>query len=137
MYDIVPHLENLAQLAHPEGGWGYVAGAAPQIEPTCLGLLALSLDADRYQDLIAKGMQFLATCGGDDGSYRLSKGRREAIWPTAQVLFVRTVLGANPDSLKKSASLLLHVRGQSAAQRREQRGSRHQRQARRLALGRE
>jgi uncharacterized protein (DUF362 family) len=107
-----PHLETLAQLAHPDGGWGYVSGNAAQLEPTCLGLLALSLEKDKYQELIAKGLHFLDQCAGADGGYRLARGRQEAIWPTAQVLFVRTVLGCPRESLNLSASLLLHNRGQ-------------------------
>ena len=39
------YLEALAEQAHPEGGWGYAPGQAPQLEPTCLGLLALALQA--------------------------------------------------------------------------------------------
>ena len=113
MHAYAPHLEALAQLAHPSGGWGYVSGQAPQLEPTCLGLLALSLDADKYRDLSAKGMAFLDRCASPDGSYRQANGRQEAIWPTAQVLFVRTVLGSSRESLARTASFLVNVRGQS------------------------
>jgi len=112
VHNYSPYLETLAQLAHPDGGWSYVAGNAAQIEPTCLGVLALSLDQEKYKDTIDKGLRFLDQCGGPDGSYRLAKGRREAIWPTAQVLFVRSVLNNSTESFQKSASLLLHVRGQ-------------------------
>jgi uncharacterized protein (DUF362 family) len=109
-----PYLETLAQLAHPDGGWSYVAGNAAQIEPTCLGVLALSLEPDKHKDVLARAMEFLEKCREPDGSYRLAKGRHEAIWPTAQVLFVHSVLGGDraDESLKRSASLLLHVRGQ-------------------------
>ena len=112
MADFFPHLETLAQMAHPEGGWGYVAGHAPQLEPTCLALLALSLEKDKYRDLIAQGERFFDQCAGSDGSYRLAHGRQEAIWPTAQVLFVRSVLGSPPASLNQTASMLLQHRGQ-------------------------
>ncbi len=111
MQTYAPHLETLAQLVHPDGGWGYVAGQTPQLEPTCLGLLALSLDADKYREPLARGTAFLDRCAGPDGGYRLASGRQEAIWPTAQVLFVRTVLGASQESLARSASFLVNVRG--------------------------
>ena len=107
-----PHLQTLASLAHSGGGWGYVAGNGPQLEPTCLGLLALSLEKDAYQDLIARGLKFLEECAGPDGGYRLTRGRQEAIWNTAQVMFVRAVLGCPPEALRQSATMLLHHRGQ-------------------------
>ena len=42
MAEVRGYLEGLAALAHAEGGWGYVAGQAAHLEPTCLALLALS-----------------------------------------------------------------------------------------------
>ena len=82
------------------------------LEDPTLGILALSLDKDRYQVVIDKSLTFLDQCAGPDGSYRLAKGRQEAIWPTAQVLFVRTVLGGDRQVLARSASMLLANRGQ-------------------------
>src|SRR5437763_529866 len=35
------HLESFVQAMHPNGGWGYGVGQSPQLEPSCLGLLAL------------------------------------------------------------------------------------------------
>src|SRR5688572_33088628 len=89
VYKFSPYLETLAQQVHAQGGWGYVPGHVAQLEPTCLGLLALSLEAEKYRELISQGLKFLDQCAAPDGSYRLAKGRQEAIWPTAQVLFVR------------------------------------------------
>lgn len=111
MHAYSPYLETLAQQAHPEGGWGYVPGNAAQLEPTCLALLALSLEPDKYAEPIRQGLALLDRCAAPDGSYRLAKGRQEAIWPTAQVLFVRAVLDDSATDLGKSAAFLLETRG--------------------------
>lgn len=106
-----PYLDELAQYAHPEGGWGYAPGQAPQLEPTCLGLLALSLQADRHAEPIARAHDFVARAAHADGSFRPPLGRAEAIWPTALVLFVRGALDAAGAEAPRTASYLLGVRG--------------------------
>ncbi len=102
-------IDILAQNAHPDGGWGYTAGQAAQVEPTCLGLLALA--GSSHPDVLAKARQALLACGRADGSFHLAKGREEAIWPTAQVLFTRAALGDDPELLKPTAGYLLMVKG--------------------------
>src|SRR4051794_17544741 len=106
-----PYLDELARNAHPDGGWSYAPDQAAQLEPTCLALLAASLEADKFADAIAKGRQFLARCRRGDAGYPLAKGRGEALWSTALVLFVETVLGADPDSLAATAGFLLSYKG--------------------------
>ncbi len=108
----IDHLECLAQHAHPEGGWGYFPGQPPHLEPTCLALLALSLEKDRFADPIALGRHFLEQCGQPDGSVLLPRGRDEAMWPTALALFTQSVLGSAPESLERSAGRLLGLKGQ-------------------------
>ncbi len=85
----LPLLDSFLQQAHPDGGWGYAPGQAPQLEPTCLGLLALALDPERCTTQIAAGRALVEQAARPDGSYRPIAGRDEAIWPTALVLFVR------------------------------------------------
>ena len=104
-------LEELMQSAHPDGGWGYVPGQIAQLEPTCFGLLAASLDATKYAEPIAKAREVLAKCRRADGGYPLAKGREEALWPTALVLFVETVLGTPVEKLSETAGFLLRYRG--------------------------
>jgi uncharacterized protein (DUF362 family) len=111
--DHTAHLENLAKLAHPEGGWGYVPGQAAHLEPTCLALLALSLDAERFRDAIEKGRQALSRSARADGSYRFERGREEAVWPTALGLFVQCALDYPEEQRRKSAGWLLSMRGQT------------------------
>jgi uncharacterized protein (DUF362 family) len=101
----------LAELAHAEGGWGYRAGQTAHLEPTCLALLALSRNRERYQAAIGCGLAFLDKCAGADGGYRLAAGRPEAVWPTALVLFVQSVLGLPRERITKTASRLLALRG--------------------------
>lgn len=96
---------------HPDGGWGYAPGLTPQLEPTCLGLLALALDPERNAREIALARQYLETNAHPDGSYRPSHGRTEAIWPTALVLFVKASLGMPAADLDRIAAYLLATRG--------------------------
>jgi uncharacterized protein (DUF362 family) len=96
---------------HPQGGWGYAPGQTPQLEPSCLGLLALSLEPVRYAQQIDKTRQFIERNANDDGSYRPQHGREEAIWPTSLVLFVKAALGLKGNELQRTASYLLGMRG--------------------------
>jgi uncharacterized protein (DUF362 family) len=107
---------------HPTGGWGYAPGHSPQLEPSCLGLLALSLEPTRYAKEIELTRAFIEQNAATDGSYRLLKGRDEAIWPTSLVLFVKAalafqlpspLLGEGPGvrAIEKTASYLLGMRG--------------------------
>jgi len=105
------HLETLAAQAHPDGGWSYSPEHPPHLEPTCLALLALSIERQRFESTIAKGRAALARCAELDGAYRLPSTREEAVWPTALALMVQKVLGAPPDEIKKTAARLLGLRG--------------------------
>src|SRR5207249_8630368 len=80
-------LQELANLAHPDGGWGYQPDQPAHLEPTCLALLALRPHAGRYADVVAKARAFLRECRQPDGSYRLDRGRQSAVWGTALALF--------------------------------------------------
>lgn len=104
------YLDELVQNAHPDGGWGYAPDQAPQLEPTCLALLAAALDADKHAAAIARGRRFVESCRRD-GGYPLAKGRSEALWSTALVLFTETVLGSPAESLTATASFLLSYKG--------------------------
>ncbi len=116
MSDQSNHLEALAALAHPDGGWGYAPGQAAHLEPTCLALLALSADAPRFQKNIDSGWAFLDQCACGDGTYRLKRGRPEAVWPTALVLFVQASLGRVPEEVERTAAALLSRRGRQTAE---------------------
>src|SRR5262245_41615024 len=106
-------LGQLADLACPGGGWGYAPGQQPHLEPTCLALLALGREPDRHAAAIAAGKAWLAQCAAGDGTYRLGRGRREAAWPTALVIYTLAQLGEAPASLEGSARALLALRGRS------------------------
>src|SRR6516162_8181340 len=92
--DTRAYLDDLAALAHPDGGWGYAPGQPAHLEPTCLGLLALALEPDARRDVFERARASLEQHAAGDGTYRLERGREEAVWPTALVLFVQHVLGA-------------------------------------------
>jgi uncharacterized protein (DUF362 family) len=111
VHPIDSFLDTLAAQAQPEGGWGYVSGQAAHLEPTCLALLALSLAEDRYEAVRAQALSVLQACATADGTYRLARGRPEAAWPTALVLFVQAVLGHSVDETRRTAAGLLALRG--------------------------
>ena len=125
MHAISSLLDVLDRQAHPEGGWGYAPGQGAQLEPTCFGMLALSLEAEKYKGAIDKARLFLARWSNDDGSYRLANGREEAIWPTSLVLFTLARISCDSapsipageragkicPNLHKTVAYLLGVRG--------------------------
>ncbi|HXG13457.1 MAG TPA: DUF362 domain-containing protein [Gemmataceae bacterium] len=114
MSEIASYLETLAGQAHPEGGWGYAPGQAMHPEPTCLALLALSLEAERFRPAIDRGLAALQRCRASDGTYRPIGGREEAVWPTAPVLFVQAALGRPAEEVRQTAAVLLALRGRVA-----------------------
>jgi uncharacterized protein (DUF362 family) len=106
--------QELVDLAHSEGGWGYCAGQPPHIEPTCLALLALHPDKERFASAVEAGRHYLASCRQSDGSFRLARGRPDAVWGTAMALFVETVYrefdALSPEQMQ-SAQFLLGLEG--------------------------
>src|SRR5262245_38344406 len=91
----VDHLQALADLATPEGAWGYSVGQPAHPDPTCLALLALSAEPSRFRAAIDAGRAWLRSCAGADAAYRLPGGRYEAVWPTALTLFVEATFCAS------------------------------------------
>src|SRR5262249_48604348 len=110
---IRPYLESLAARAQPDGGWGYAPGQAVHLEPTALALLALSLDADNFRPALDRGKQAIDRCARADGTYRVTAGREEAVWPTALVLFVQAALGYPDEQSQKTAAALLALEGRA------------------------
>jgi uncharacterized protein (DUF362 family) len=103
--------DDLAVLANPDGGWGYAPDQPAHLEPTCLALLAVSRWPERFATVLAAGRKALRQSAAGDGTYRLGRGRPEAIWPTALVLFTEATLGDAEDSLQQTAAALLACKG--------------------------
>src|SRR5262245_52708744 len=108
-------LDTLAARACPEGGWGYAPGQGPQLEPTCLSLLALHSARERHAGAVEAGRAFLDSCRHPDGLYRLGRGRPEAVWPTAMVLFVQATLGYPEEQINQTAAALLGLKGRDVS----------------------
>lgn len=107
-------LDRLAALACLGGGWGYAPDQPAHLEPTCLALLALSRQPERFAAVVESGRIWLRSCAASDGTYRLEGARPEAIWPTALVLFTEATLGEKTDSLRQTASALLACKGRQS-----------------------
>ena len=104
-------LNRLVSTANPTGGWGYHNNQPDHLEPTCLALLALSTDKGKFADAISKGVAALEVNRLDDGSYRLQRGRPQAIWTTALVLFTKIALGDKPSDLQPTIDCILNATG--------------------------
>jgi uncharacterized protein (DUF362 family) len=107
-------LDALAAQMRPGGGWGYAPEQPPHLEPTCLALLALSRQPQRFAAIIESGRSWLRQCAASDGTYRLGRGRPEAVWPTALVLFIQATLGDDSAAVQQTASALLGRKGRKS-----------------------
>ncbi|HZY83928.1 MAG TPA: hypothetical protein VFE78_03800, partial [Gemmataceae bacterium] len=110
MSEATSHREVLAAQSGPGGGWGYAPEQPAHLEPTCLALLALAREP-RFGSEVGKAKDWLRQCAADDGTYRLERGREEAVWPTALVLFVQSALGGEAVELERTAAALLARKG--------------------------
>ena len=111
MGDLGTYLDTLAAQAYPEGGWGYAPGQSLHLEPTCLALLALAQQPQRHPAILAAAWTALSSCTNGDGLYRLARGREEAVWPTALVLFLQAALARPEAEVQCTATALLSLRG--------------------------
>jgi len=111
MVDRAAILDELAQAVQSEGGWSYSSTGASQVEPTCLALLALSSQRDRWGAIIERGLATLTSWQDADGAWRVRSGRDEAVWPTSLALFTLASLDAEPLARGLAAGWLLSVSG--------------------------
>ncbi len=109
MPDRIAILPTLASMAGPDGGWGYQPHAPAHLEPTGLAVLALAADRAEYGPAVAAGLAAVAAHAKPDGSYRLSRGRPQAAWPTALVLFLQA--GLKSPAAAATADRLLTLEG--------------------------
>lgn len=104
-------LELLAASASADGGFGYHRGQPTHLEPTCLAVLALAAEPQKYAPQIAEALNAIQQHANPDGSYRLTRGRQQAVWPTALVLFTRGLLNHPAAELQPVANRLLGIEG--------------------------
>jgi uncharacterized protein (DUF362 family) len=76
-----------------------------------LALLALSIERQRFAEIVEKGQAALLRNKCPDGAFRLPYTREEAVWPTALALLVQKVLGALTNDTQKTTARLLSIRG--------------------------
>jgi uncharacterized protein (DUF362 family) len=84
--------ERLAAQVAADGGWGYQPGQPLHLEPTCLAILALAGEPEKYQPLIERARAAIAANRAADATYRLARGRPQAVWATALVLVTEHAL---------------------------------------------
>ena len=101
--------DRLAALVQPDGGWGYQTGQPAHLEPTCLALLALAADREKFATLLDGGLRWVESNRRPDGTYRLSRGRPQAAWPTALVLFTKYAVGRPAAETGPTADRLLAI----------------------------
>jgi uncharacterized protein (DUF362 family) len=104
-------IELLAATSSPDGGFGYHRGQPTHLEPTCLAALALAAEPDRFAPQLAAALAAIQQHANADGSYRLTRGRQQAVWPTALVLFTRGLLNHPAAELQPIANKLLGIEG--------------------------
>lgn len=104
-------LELLAASASSDGGFGYHRGQPTHLEPTCLAVLALAAEPQKYAAQVTSALNAIQQHANADGSYRLTRGRQQAVWPTALVLFTRGLLSHPAAELQPVANKLLAVEG--------------------------
>jgi uncharacterized protein (DUF362 family) len=101
-------LELLVKSASAGGGFGYRPDQPPHLEPTCLAAVALAADP-AHSPALASAVASLEQHRNADGSYRLGRGRPQAVWPTALVLFTRGTLEHPATELLAIATKLLSI----------------------------
>ncbi len=104
-------VELLAAAASSDGGYGYHRGQPTHLEPTCLAALALAAEPERFAPQIAAALTAIQQHANADGSFRLTRGRPQAVWPTALVLFTRGLLNHPASELQPIANKLLGIEG--------------------------
>ena len=101
MADAISPLALLRDCVSADGGWGYRVDQPAHLEPTCLALLAGA----------EQGWPAIELHAGGDGSYRLARGRPQAVWPTALVLFTKAKSNIPAAQLKPIIDKLLTIEG--------------------------
>lgn len=104
-------LELLVGSASADGGFGYHRGQPTHLEPTCLAAVALAAEPERFAPQIAAAVNAIQQHAQPDASYRLTRGRPQAVWPTALVLFTRGLLNHPAAELQPVANRLLGIEG--------------------------
>ena len=101
-------IEFFISAQHDNGGWGYLAGRKPVVEPTAAVLLALRTEP-LARDSFKRGMTWLLNCQHQDGGWGINEVDPESGWQTAWVLIVLKYTGQNKEQILKAEGWLKSV----------------------------
>jgi uncharacterized protein (DUF362 family) len=106
----------LLQHQDTQGGWGYLPGGTPQVEPTALALLALWQQPAVFPQARQRGLDALVAWQAADGSFPVQNGSEGVVWPTALAILALHHLAETPTHkaiLTKAAIWLSSVRSRT------------------------
>lgn len=89
-------LDFLLARRNPDGGWGYRPGRRSLVEPTGLGLLALTAGGEKSD--AAAGLDFLRSCRKGSGAVGIDPSDPEGSWMAYAAILAFDALGAADES---------------------------------------
>ncbi len=101
-------IDFLISAQYSTGGWGYLTGHQPVVEPTAMVLLAIRNDPIA-RDSFQKGINWLLSCQNLDGGWGINGQDHESGWQTAWALFVLKITRLDPAAMNKAFGWLLTV----------------------------
>ena len=102
------YIDYLISAQHEMGGWGYLSGRKPVIEPTSAVLLALR-DEPGARDSFQRGITWLLKCQHQDGGWGINENDLESGWQTAWALIALKYSNQGSDSVSRGEHWLQSV----------------------------
>ena len=99
---------------HQSGGWGYIPGQNPAVEPTSAALLALWSESRALQ-ACQRGLEWLFNIQNQDGGWGYGAGDDESNWNTAWALIALTRMGVDNEMYLRGVEWLATVGTSSIA----------------------
>jgi hypothetical protein len=101
-------IDYLISAQHERGGWGYLTGQKPVVEPTAAVLLAIRNDP-HANNSFQRGLSWLVNCQHQDGGWGINEDDPESGWQTAWALITLRYSIQKKDSMSKAEEWLATV----------------------------